>query len=211
MTTLSANYLRVAALFVSTEETRYYLNGVLVEPRAGGATLVSTDGHRLFAAKDTHGEDNAPLFGALSIPFGVIKRALAPFRAADYRENVTVDLVEDEAGWTLGDVRFSPIDGTYPDWRRVIPSSTSGDTAQFNADYLATFAKAQKMLGSGIGDDRKSRYQPVVHHNGDGPALLDLGDANCIGVLVPFRAHMNDLTARSREITGNSANVAQAA
>lgn len=45
----------------STEETRYYLNGVYVEPNpAGGVTLVATDGHVLIAAHDKNGEANGP-------------------------------------------------------------------------------------------------------------------------------------------------------
>lgn len=38
-----------ASGFVSTDETRYYLDGVYVEPVAKGCRLVATDGHRLGA------------------------------------------------------------------------------------------------------------------------------------------------------------------
>ena len=43
--------LRAALVCVSTEETRYYLRGVHVEPDADDVVLVSTDGHRLFCGR----------------------------------------------------------------------------------------------------------------------------------------------------------------
>jgi DNA polymerase III beta subunit, central domain len=50
---VSADLFRRAQLARSTEETRYYLNGVSVEPAPdGGAILVATDGRRLLALRD---------------------------------------------------------------------------------------------------------------------------------------------------------------
>lgn len=52
---VSADLFRRASVAISTEETRYYLNGVAVQPCAeGGALLVATDGHRLLAIRDPH-------------------------------------------------------------------------------------------------------------------------------------------------------------
>lgn len=52
---VSADLFRRASVAVSTEETRYYLNGVAVQPcDQGGALLVATDGHRLLAIRDPH-------------------------------------------------------------------------------------------------------------------------------------------------------------
>ena len=43
--------LAAALVCVSTEETRYYLRGVHVQPDADDVVLVSTDGHRLFCGR----------------------------------------------------------------------------------------------------------------------------------------------------------------
>lgn len=56
---VSARAYATVMLAQSTEETRYYLNGVLVEPNpAGGVNLVATDGHVLIAVHDKTGETN---------------------------------------------------------------------------------------------------------------------------------------------------------
>lgn len=53
---VSADLFRRAMMAQSTEETRYYLNGVRVEPCAeGGVLLVATDGHRLLVFRDIDG------------------------------------------------------------------------------------------------------------------------------------------------------------
>lgn len=53
---VSADLFRRAMMAQSTEETRYYLNGVHIEPcPEGGALLVATDGHRLLVFRDEHG------------------------------------------------------------------------------------------------------------------------------------------------------------
>lgn len=52
---VSADLFRRASVAISTEENRYYLNGVAVQPcEQGGALLVATDGHRLLAIRDPH-------------------------------------------------------------------------------------------------------------------------------------------------------------
>ncbi len=51
-----ANAALMAAAFVSTEATRYYLNGVYVHPvETGGVNIVATDGHRMLIVHDKHG------------------------------------------------------------------------------------------------------------------------------------------------------------
>ena len=56
-----ADFLHLASLFRSTEGTRYYLNGVYVEPAAGGGVvLVATDGHRLCVFHDAEGFIDTP-------------------------------------------------------------------------------------------------------------------------------------------------------
>ncbi len=53
---VSADLFRRAQAAMSTEETRYYLNGVQVEPcEQGGVLLISTDGYRLIVLHDAKG------------------------------------------------------------------------------------------------------------------------------------------------------------
>lgn len=54
---VDANLLRLAHMAISKEETRYYLNGVHIEPHpVRGAILVATDGHRMVVIHDADAE-----------------------------------------------------------------------------------------------------------------------------------------------------------
>jgi DNA polymerase III subunit beta len=110
---------------ISTEETRYYLNGIYFHTVDvdGRPTLraVATDGHRLARV-----EAPAPL-GAIGMP-GVI----APRKAVgevlklldDPTQDVKIEISPTKARFTVGDVVLTTklIDGTFPDYGRVIPT-----------------------------------------------------------------------------------------
>src|SRR5450759_523711 len=54
------NYFRAANECRSTEETRYYLNGVYIAPHPDkGVILTATDGHRLISLHDEAGKCSA--------------------------------------------------------------------------------------------------------------------------------------------------------
>lgn len=172
--------LKAATFCASSEETRYYLKGVFAEYKDGELILVATDGHRLLAV---HPENNGP--APHGPAFGIIIPLDAIARIKINKYATQGDLVCEAGQWALHyegiKIGFTPIDGTFPDWRRIVPSETSGEAAQFNAAYLNDFAKASKLLG---GDTR-----PVVAYNGEGPALIGFqSDIEAFGVLMPFRA-----------------------
>jgi DNA polymerase-3 subunit beta len=110
---------------ISTEETRYYLNGIYLHAVQGeaGALLraVATDGHRL-AQSDTP----APA-GAAGMP-GVIvpKKTVGEMQKllAEASGDVVVELSTAKIRFTTGSVVFTSklIDGTFPDYGRVIPT-----------------------------------------------------------------------------------------
>lgn len=110
---------------ISTEETRYYLNGIYVHTLdvAGHTMLraVATDGHRLARV-----EIPAPA-GAAGMP-GVIvpRKAVAELQKLieGVSAEVTVELSTTKARFTIGEVVLTSklIDGTFPDYARVIPA-----------------------------------------------------------------------------------------
>lgn len=108
----------LAALFapvsfaISTEETRYYLNGVYF--RGGDeAVAVATDGHRL--AK--HVGPILPPFDGIIVPRKTV--GLIP------KGTVTVSVSSTKIRIASGDLVLTSklIDGTFPDYERVIPRS----------------------------------------------------------------------------------------
>ncbi len=113
------------AFAISTEETRYYLNGIYfhIAPGEGGPqlTAVATDGHRL-------GLQTLPTpEGAASLPPVIIPRKAVETMARLLRplddEAARLAISKTHLTLTAGVTEFSTklIDGTYPDYTRVIP------------------------------------------------------------------------------------------
>ena len=166
--------LKAALICASTEQMRYYLCGVYVDPKG---FLVSTDGHRAFVGKiDLTG---VPAFDGWIICRDVLKRALTGYKAE------TITIAPDRVGNSL----CQPIDGTYPDWRRIVPSDLTGVTAQFNPAYIADLGK----MGDLLRGKRKGSLAAHIHHNGEGPAAITFPEVDdCFAVLMPIRAHHTD-------------------
>lgn len=110
---------------ISTEETRYYLNGIFmhtvdVDGRAA-LRAVATDGHRLARV-----EIPAPA-GAAGMP-GVIvpRKAVSEIQKLieDLEAEIVIEMSTTKARFTFGAVVLTSklIDGTFPDYGRVIPS-----------------------------------------------------------------------------------------
>lgn len=113
---------------ISTEETRYYLNGIYLHATDvdGEAMLraVATDGHRLARVQ-------APLpAGAAGIP-GVIvpRKTISELRKLidEAPEEIAVALSETRIQFTVGPVVLTSklIDGTFPEYERVIPRNNN--------------------------------------------------------------------------------------
>ncbi|MBX6425939.1 MAG: DNA polymerase III subunit beta [Variibacter sp.] len=111
---------------ISTEETRYYLNGIYLHtpPGADAPTLraVATDGHRL-AQYDIAAPDGAAGMPGVIVPrktVGELQRLIENGETA-----VDVELSQSKVRFSIGDVVLTSklIDGTFPDYARVIPLS----------------------------------------------------------------------------------------
>jgi DNA polymerase-3 subunit beta len=126
---------------ISTEETRYYLNGIYVHAAQSGEhpvlRAVATDGHRL-----ARFEMPLPL-GAADMP-GVIvpRKTVNELRKLidEVDERVEASLSDSRIRFAFGTVVLSSklIDGTFPDYQRVIPT---GNDKVLKVDRK-TFAEA---------------------------------------------------------------------
>ncbi|RWD66751.1 DNA polymerase III subunit beta [Mesorhizobium sp.] len=110
---------------ISTEETRYYLNGIYLHAVEVGGKLklrsVATDGHRLARA-----EIDAPA-GSEGMPGIIIPRKTVSELQKlvdDPDVAVTTELSDTKIRFTIGSVVLTSklIDGTFPDYQRVIPT-----------------------------------------------------------------------------------------
>jgi DNA polymerase-3 subunit beta len=110
-----------ARFAISTEETRYYLNGIHLHAAGEKLRAVATDGHRLARIEVPLPE------GAEGIP-GVIlpRKTVTELRKLldEFEEDVRIELSETRVRAHVGDLTLSSklIDGTFPDYERVIPT-----------------------------------------------------------------------------------------
>src|SRR6266550_980822 len=140
---------------VSTDETRYSLNGVFIEEGEGGKVrMVATDGHRLaFEEK---------VVGSLGLTKGVI------LPRKGFKENmglVTKEKVE---------LFMRLIDGDFPDYTKVIPKGNP-NIAKLEHDELLQALRRVSILSS-------ERYKGIRMEFSDGKVSIsannpDLGEA----------------------------------
>ncbi len=110
---------------ISTEETRYYLNGIYLHAtEADGAAVlraVATDGHRLARVEQPLPDGAAGMPGVI-----VPRKAVAELRKLidDFDGDISVALSDTKIRFDFDHVVLTSklIDGTFPDYERVIPS-----------------------------------------------------------------------------------------
>lgn len=110
---------------ISTEETRYYLNGIFFHTVESDSELklraVATDGHRLARAEmiAPAGSEGMP---GIIIPRKTVAELQKLVDAPD--TEVEIELSDAKIRFTVGSVVLTSklIDGTFPDYQRVIPS-----------------------------------------------------------------------------------------
>lgn len=127
--------LRICVQAQSTDETRYYLNGIHWAIEKGHLVTTATDGHRLVSI-------SAPVPEGARWPAVTLPRAtvgiLAKLLAGGGEGEVDVAISETCAAITTpaGMMVTKLVDGNYPDWRRIIPPR-SGKTIEVDAGDLA--------------------------------------------------------------------------
>lgn len=152
MIRFNANLFRIAMLSASNEASRYYLRGVYVEPHATkGVTLITTDGHRMLIIHDENGQADESAIISLS-PEAL--KLCKPKR--NERRDVRIwtgekdaTICETVAGKEHGNETLTDtplgvsygcrVDGSYPDYRRVVPKAFSENAApSFAGKYLGS-------------------------------------------------------------------------
>jgi DNA polymerase-3 subunit beta len=107
---------------VSTEETRYYLNGVFLHASEGKLRYAATDGHRLARYVDDLPD------GAAALPDTILRtRCIDLVRAAADARDVPIEIAVGDGKVTMSAVDYvivaKVVNGTFPDYTRVIPTS----------------------------------------------------------------------------------------
>ena len=191
--TIASEYIDAAMAAVSKEETRHYLKGVFIDARGYVAAM---NGHIAFAARcaeaSAFAETFAPGYSALA---GVIVPDTAIAQAAKGKgpyytiERDAAGLYWLQRGWVR--VHFVPVDGSFPDWTRVIPEMPEALVA---AHYDPKYVGAMGKMAQALGDGKKGNAAAFkIHQNGENPGLVTfVGDGGgihtqCCAVIMPLR------------------------
>ncbi|MDG1212156.1 MAG: DNA polymerase III subunit beta [Paracoccaceae bacterium] len=124
---------------ISTEETRYYLNGIYlhtIEEDGSKLRAVATDGHRL-ARIDTDLPPGAAGAPGVIVPRKTVGELRKLLENDEARINVSVSETKIRFAAEGLTLTSKVIDGTFPDYTRVIPQ---GNTKRLEVD-AAEFAK----------------------------------------------------------------------
>lgn len=146
---LAATLSRVRCA-ISTEVTRHYLNGVFLNAEDGQVRATATDGHRLACyALGVDWPEGAP---EIIVPRKGVGEIVKLCDGAD----APARLEWNGSKWrcTLGDVTLTgkTIDGTFPDYRRVIPAA---DGAPLTFDP-ATLSRAVEFAATVCSDKTRA-------------------------------------------------------
>jgi len=107
---------------MAQQDVRYYLNGLLLETQESALRAVATDGHRLALCEMTL--SSPAKAGQVIVPR---KGVLELQRILGTEGNVDLAIGTNHVRAQIGDIRFTSklIDGRFPEYGRVIPSSPS--------------------------------------------------------------------------------------
>ena len=148
---------------VSTEETRYYLNGIYVHAKQEGASnvlrVVATDGHRLACVESPLPQGAENMAGVI-IPRKTVTEIRKLLDDTSV-ENVNIEISENKVRFNLEDVTLTSklIDGTYPDYERVIPTDNDKNL-ELNVKELAAAVDRVSVVA-----ERTRAIKMLTHEN----------------------------------------------
>ena len=186
MIKINLNVLMAALIIAPKEDVRYYLNGINISVNR----VTSTDGHRLFTYDITEtfeeGNDNefCEEFESFIIPRDSIVQINKSLTVSE-RKSAVISITKNDSHYQLtcenSIVCFHPIDGKYPDYKRVVPGKyETKPHSTYNWTYMNDFSKISKLLGDKFGT-------ASLIPNGDNSALVTLPDSNATCVIMPMR------------------------
>jgi DNA polymerase-3 subunit beta len=121
---------------ISTEETRYYLNGIYLHAVDDKLRAVATDGHRL-AQAEIKGPKGTKGMPGIIVP----RKTVAEVQRLidDAGEEVKVELSATKIRFSLGNAVLTSklIDGTFPDYGRVIPAGNDKSLVVDKGEFMS--------------------------------------------------------------------------
>jgi DNA polymerase-3 subunit beta len=159
--TLDAKQLEAFAWILkaaSKEETRYYLNGIYFDK----GDIVATDGHRLHTMQCKLDWNKKATVGAILPRHGC--KLILDLVKETKASSVTITFQDMTFTATIGEVTLQGklIDGTFPEWEKVVPKTVPGNKTIHNPADLKAIKPAIDILCKITATRRPS----VKLHNG---------------------------------------------
>jgi DNA polymerase-3 subunit beta len=151
---------------ISTEETRYYLNGIYLHATESEGVpvlrAVATDGHRLARVEEPLPDGAAGMPGVI-VPRKTVFELRKLAEDVPGQDEVKVALSETRIRFELGTVTLTSklIDGTFPDYERVIPR----DNDKFLRIAKKDFAEAVERVAA-ISSERSRPVKLAIAREG---------------------------------------------
>lgn len=140
--------MRKTAFAVSTDESRYVLNGIFFSLKDNKMTMVATDGRRL-ALADEEADISEKSSGEFIVPakaVGELNRLLQEKGEAEIKfgENQASFALKDEKGFSVLLIT-KLIEGNYPNYKQVIPTETKERIPLVREEFLQALRRAEIM------------------------------------------------------------------
>ena len=140
--------LRKSSFAISTDESRYVLNGIFISFKDHKMTMVATDGRRL-ALVDEEAEISEKSQGEFIVPAKAVNELN---RLLQDKGEVEINFTDNQASFTLKDDKGSSvlvvtklIEGNYPNYRQVIPGEAKERIALVRDEFLHALRRAEIM------------------------------------------------------------------
>ena len=140
--------MKKTSFAISTDESRYVLNGIFLSLKDHKMTMVATDGRRL-ALVDEEVDVTEQSQGEFIVPAKAVNELN---RLLQDKGEVELRYAENQASFTLKDEKGSPIlivtkliEGNYPNYRQVIPAETKERIPLVREEFLHALRRAEIM------------------------------------------------------------------
>lgn len=171
------NMMKRTSFAISTDESRYVLNGIFISIKDHKLTMVATDGRRLSLA-DEEVDVNETSQGEFIIPaktVGELNRLMQEkgdleIRWADTRASFTL---KDDQGQNVL-VITKLIEGTYPNYRQVIPGEAKQRVPLAREEFMHALRRAEIMTSEKANSVKLSFTQNKLEITANSP---DVGEA----------------------------------
>jgi DNA polymerase III subunit beta len=140
--------MKKTSFAISTDESRYVLNGIYLSLKDHKMTMVATDGRRL-ALVDEEMDVSEASQGEFIVPAKAVNELN---RLLQDKGEVEIRYAENQASFSLKDEKGSSvlivtklIEGNYPNYRQVIPSETKERVQLVREEFLHALRRAEIM------------------------------------------------------------------